>query len=511
MEQDINLPPLGPAGGMAGNPFETLQAGLAPDVYQAMEAVLTSFDQCFQALEHTVVSSQSIQSAIQNGFASTNFRIHVPTTAALAPSAPSIQPPHLSAPRMTLQPFSGRQNENVQAWISLAEEALTASQVLKDLWTYVVVQSLREAAATWYIARKRENNDQTLPWDDMKKAMLEQWDNPTRINELHMRLDTLPCKGTQIPLKDMSPGDRIYKFITHLPPELYMTLIPQTDQQDISYFYSAAQIWEGLQKIPQKLAAASCPGPSKFLRKFQPPPPSTQSATTMPYLSSASTSSISDPMDLDAMSVGRDPRKPPSTIRCYNCNLFGNLARDCHKAPCRATPVPAPQECFRRVKSMHLLKEEGEREDEDVDGVYDPEEFDPGEENAEEYDPHKPDLELQYLVNKANLMEQKKELTKEEERAEEEDLFQIMHAYCDYCEGCSDWSTCLPGANEWKPGSPDHDDDDWRPQSPDEAYLKALCCWASSTTPPPGLGEERPEEMHYIAHSNLPPQVFVSL
>jgi hypothetical protein len=218
---------------------------------------------------------------------------------------------------MTLQPFSGKQNENVQAWISLAEEALTASQVPKDLWTYVVVQSLWDGAATWYIAKKRENNDQTLPWEDMKKAMVEQWDNPARINELRMRLDTLLCKGSiseyarqyqeieaQIPLKDMSSGDRIYKFITHLPPELYMTLIHRTEQ-DVSYFYSAARIWEGLQKIPQKLAAASRQGPSssKFLRKFRPPPSSSQSTTTMPYLSSATASSTSDPMDLDAMNV----------------------------------------------------------------------------------------------------------------------------------------------------------------------------------------------------------------
>jgi hypothetical protein len=122
-----------------------------------MEAVLTSFDQRFQAVEHALVSSQSIQNAIQSGFANTNFRITVPTTTAPAPSAPPVQPPRLSAPRMTLQPFSGRQNENVQAWISLAEEALTASQVPKDLWTYVVVQSLRDGAATWYIAKKREN------------------------------------------------------------------------------------------------------------------------------------------------------------------------------------------------------------------------------------------------------------------------------------------------------------------------------------------------------------------
>jgi invasion protein IalB len=82
-----------------------------------MEAVLTSFDQRFQAVEHALVSSQSIQNAIQSGFANANFRITVPTTTAPAPSAPPVQPPRLSAPRMTLQPFSGRQNENVQAWI----------------------------------------------------------------------------------------------------------------------------------------------------------------------------------------------------------------------------------------------------------------------------------------------------------------------------------------------------------------------------------------------------------
>jgi hypothetical protein len=321
----------------------------------------------------------------------------------------------------------------------------------------------------------------------MKKAMVEQWDNPARINELRMRLDTLPCKRSiseyarqyqeieaQIPLKDMSPGDRIYKFITHLPPELYMTFIHQTEQ-DISYFYSAARIWEGLQKIPQKLAAVSHQGPSssKFLRKFR---PSSQSTTTMPYLSNATTSLTSDPMDLDAMSVSRDPRKPSPTVRCYNCNLFGHLARDCRKAPRRATPAPVPRERFCRVKSMHLLEEESEGE-EDADGEYEPEGFDPEGNNSEEYDPQKPDLELQYLVGEANLMELKKELTKEEEQLRRRTCFRSTHAYCDYCEGCSDWSTQLPGAAKWKPGSPDHEDDDWRPNSPNEAYLEALRRW----------------------------------
>ena len=270
MDQGIDQPLMGPTGGAVGNPFETLQSGLALNVYQAMEAILTSFDQCFQALEHTIVSSQSIQNAIQSGFANTNFHITAPAASATVPLAPPAPQLCLSAPCMTLQTFSGKPNENVQAWISLAEEALTVSQVPMDLWTYVVVQSLQDGAVTWYIAKKHENNDQTLQWDDMKQAMIIQWNNPARINELCMHLDTLPGKGSiaeyicqyqeiesQIPAKDMSSGDRIYKFITHLPSELYMTLIPWTEKEnDITLFYSAARMWEGFHKILQKLATS---------------------------------------------------------------------------------------------------------------------------------------------------------------------------------------------------------------------------------------------------------------
>ena len=58
-----------------------------------------------------------------------------------------------------------------------------------------------------------------------------------------MRLDGLSCKNksiveyarqfqeieSQIPPEDMSAGDRIYKFLTHLPEELYMQLVHRPD------------------------------------------------------------------------------------------------------------------------------------------------------------------------------------------------------------------------------------------------------------------------------------------
>ena len=55
---------------------------------------------------------------------------------------------------------------------------------------------------------------------------MEQWNNPGQVNELRMRLEELKCENvtefaqkyqeieSQIPVDAMSPGDRIYKFLT---------------------------------------------------------------------------------------------------------------------------------------------------------------------------------------------------------------------------------------------------------------------------------------------------------
>ena len=169
--------------------------------------------------------------------------------------------------------------------------------------------------------------------------MLEQWDNPARINELCMRLDELTCTGTiaefmhiyqdieqQILAEDMSSGDRIYKFLIQLPWDLYMQLINK-GVKELSYYYSAARIWEGLQNIPNRLAAAR----QAPLKRFQSmtPQPMGQNITTMPYLVSSAPPTTCDLMDLDAMNVACDPHQP--LTQCYNCNEFGHFAWDCRK------------------------------------------------------------------------------------------------------------------------------------------------------------------------------------
>ena len=106
MEQDTNMN-AGATGAPLANPYDTLQAGVTPQTFQAMEAIFGSFNQRVAFLENTTLSAQAIQDAIQAGFANANFNITLQSPAP-PPHTSQVSRSVLSAPRMTLQPFHGK-------------------------------------------------------------------------------------------------------------------------------------------------------------------------------------------------------------------------------------------------------------------------------------------------------------------------------------------------------------------------------------------------------------------
>jgi hypothetical protein len=237
MEQDTTGNQ-GQAGGTARTPADVLRAGLTPELFGAMQTIFHGFEQQFIAVDQHISLTQGIEHAIQTGFANTKLSVNINQPAQPPPAPPSL----LTPLRMTLQPFSGKANENVQSWLGMIEDVLTASRVPRENWTYLAAQVLREPALTWYFARKRANQNRVLHWDELKPAMQHQWDNPSRVNELRMRLDGLITTGlkgrsiseytrlfqdleVQISKDDMTAGDRKYKYLKPLPEELHMRLM----------------------------------------------------------------------------------------------------------------------------------------------------------------------------------------------------------------------------------------------------------------------------------------------
>ncbi len=131
-----------PAGQAGGPPLiEVLQAGFTPEMFHAMRSIFHGFEQRFRAVESNMITSQSFQNAIATGFTNTHLTITAPMTVPPLSSASRANPP-----RTTIQPFSGRANENVTAWISLVEDAFDTGQVPKDQWTRYAAQYFRVAA-----------------------------------------------------------------------------------------------------------------------------------------------------------------------------------------------------------------------------------------------------------------------------------------------------------------------------------------------------------------------------
>ena len=92
---------------------------------------------------------------------------------------------------------------------------------------------LREGAQTFYLAKKQLNNDKALTWEEFRTALLNEYESPTRIDELHSQLVTICFHNNvsqyitqvqklemQITPSEMTVGDRLFYFVCPLPVDL---------------------------------------------------------------------------------------------------------------------------------------------------------------------------------------------------------------------------------------------------------------------------------------------------
>ncbi|KAH9172284.1 hypothetical protein EDB89DRAFT_2069941 [Lactarius sanguifluus] len=149
-----------PAGQGAGmTPIEVLQQGFTPEVFQAMRVIFHGFEQRFQAVESTVVTSQQFQRSIETAFTHTNLTIAAPPTQQRSSS------PKDNFTKLVVQPFSGKTSDNVAAWIALAEDALDTGKVptCRDAAVRPDLEPLREALQRLYPhLHPRETPQRTL-------------------------------------------------------------------------------------------------------------------------------------------------------------------------------------------------------------------------------------------------------------------------------------------------------------------------------------------------------------
>ncbi|KAJ3845985.1 hypothetical protein EV368DRAFT_70282 [Lentinula lateritia] len=287
----------------------------------------------FTGLAHRLTESENRVAELQQGHISMEQLTALFREALSHNPSPPVQPVpppqvHLAtarAPlRMELPIFRGRPEDNARSSAS-------------DPHGVIISGCFRDAALTWYLAKKQENGDKPLTWDKLEKDLLAQFDNLSRTDDIRTKLVKCNYKNNvsdfitqfqklemQLPPTEMTFGDRKFNFFRSIPYDLCFH-IANSQPASMAEVYEAARIWEHHHRISGQTSDPRCNHPSHTSSSSN-HPSSTTLAPARPHVSSNDPT----PMDLDTFSLRpMAPKNDKFKFRCYNCNKPGHYSKDC--------------------------------------------------------------------------------------------------------------------------------------------------------------------------------------
>ncbi|TFY51092.1 hypothetical protein EVJ58_g10744 [Rhodofomes roseus] len=213
-----------------------------------------------------------------------------------------------------------------------------------------------------YIALKNREaaEGRTLDWTGLKKWLKGKYDSPLRVESLRNELRNIPFKGnlagysekfrqyeSQIPESEMTFGDRLSHFLSHLPADIARDLRREKPKNTEEMYHNARE-WDRLTNVNRGHGSSGgqqkkSKGNNSKSSTYSMPRRFTDFQGLTTSLSSSGTTTHPNapvPMDLDAMYQPRPmTRKDDSRVRCYNCNRPGHLAKQC-RFPKKKGPSP---------------------------------------------------------------------------------------------------------------------------------------------------------------------------
>lgn len=305
---------------------------------------------------------------------------------AIAQAIPAPNPPHPREPHVAdPQPFSGDRTQSdsfirsVRTVFHLQPSRFPAGDEGRRI-LFALGHMKQGHAAVWAnnIATAMldpETDNPYATFDDFQDAFEKAFGNADKAQKARTELAKL----------SMKPGDSVEEYTTQF--ETYAKLTGYNDEALIE-IYSNGLLQRMVDKIysnpegtlPPTLEAWKTKArqldnlyQQYLVKKSQARSPNTQTKAPNPpsVRAPATTTSPPAPKQSDAMEVDGGRRSVRKTVRCYNCNEFGHIARDCTKPKREYRSVRATEiaEVVRAVLKETHAPAEAEKAEEPAKGT----------------------------------------------------------------------------------------------------------------------------------------------